>query len=145
LDFVIGSMHSAFNLTREQQTQRLIRACENPYVNVIGHPTGRRIDGLVGVEFDYDVVFAAAARTGTAMEIDGQAVRLDLPSPLAARARSFGVTFTVDSDAHGPEDLPDIELGVGQARRAGLEARDILNCRPLDEVLAFVAAKRPKV
>lgn len=142
LDFVVGSVHSAFNITRDEMTKRLIRACENPYVNLIGHPTGRRLDGFPGYEFDYDAVFAAAARTGTALEIDGQAMRLDLPSPLAARAKTFGVIFAVDSDAHAPADLPDIELGVGQARRAGLEARDILNCRPFDDVLAFVAAKR---
>jgi DNA polymerase (family 10) len=142
LDFVVGSVHSAFNITRDEMTKRLIRACENPYVNLIGHPTGRRLDGFPGYEFDYDAVFAAAARTGTALEIDGQAMRLDLPSPLAARAKTCGVIFAVDSDAHAPADLPDIALGVGQARRAGLEARDILNCRPFDDVLAFVAEKR---
>ena len=142
LDIVIGSVHSAFNQTREEMTQRLIRACENPYVNIIGHPTGRMLDGFPGYEFDYDAVFAAAARTGTALEIDGQAMRLDLPSPLVRRAKTFGVTFTVDSDAHRTEDLARIELGVGQARRAGLTKDDVLNARPLEEVLAFVARKR---
>jgi DNA polymerase (family 10) len=144
LDLVVGSVHSAFNITRDQMTQRLIRACENPYVTIIGHPTGRMLDGFAGYEFDYDAVFAAAARTGTALEIDGQPMRLDLPSPLAARAKTFGVTFSVDSDAHAPADLANIELAVGQARRAGLEARDVLNCRPLEDVLAFVAAKRKR-
>ena len=142
LDIVIGSVHSAFNQTREEMTQRLIRACENPYVNIIGHPTGRMLDGFLGYEFDYDAVFAAAARTGTALEIDGQAMRLDLPSPLVRRAKTFGVTFTVDSDAHRIEDLARIELGVGQARRAGLTKDDVLNARPLEDVLAFVARKR---
>ncbi|HVS46361.1 MAG TPA: DNA polymerase/3'-5' exonuclease PolX [Verrucomicrobiae bacterium] len=144
LDLVVGSVHSAFNITRDQMTQRLIRACENPYVTIIGHPTGRMLDGFGGYEFDNDAVFAAAARTGTALEIDGQPMRLDLPSPLAARAKAFGVTFSVDSDAHAPADLANIELAVGQARRAGLEARDVLNCRSLEGVLAFVAAKRRK-
>jgi DNA polymerase (family 10) len=142
LDIVIGSVHSAFNITRDEMTRRLIRACENPYVNIIGHPTGRTIDGFVGYEFDYDAVFAAAARTGTALEIDGQAARLDLPAPLARRAKRAGVTFALDSDAHSVADLENAALAVGQARRAGLESSDVLNARPLDGVLAFVAHKR---
>jgi DNA polymerase (family 10) len=139
LDFAIGSVHSAYRQTREEMTARLIRACENPYVNVIGHPTGR---GHASYEFDYDAVFAAAARTGTAMEIDGQKPRLDLPAPLARRAKGFGVTFTLDSDAHRTSDLSDVQFAAGQARRAGLTAQDVLNARPLEGVLAFVARKR---
>ena len=76
-----------------------------------------------GYEFDYDAVFAAAARTGTALEIDGQAARLDLPAALARSAKSFGVTFSLDSDAHRAGDLRAIEFAVGQARRAGLVRR----------------------
>ncbi|HEY5350280.1 MAG TPA: DNA polymerase/3'-5' exonuclease PolX [Candidatus Lustribacter sp.] len=142
LDVVIGSVHSHFDMTRERMTARLIRACENPYVTIIGHPTGRMLDGFGGYEFDYDAVFAAAARTGTALEIDGQALRLDLPAPLIRRAKSFGVTFTVDSDAHGAEDLSNVDLAVGQARRAGLGAGDVLNTRSYDDVRAFISRKR---
>jgi len=142
LDIVIGSVHTSFNMSREQMTKRLIRACENPYVNIIGHPTGRRSDSFPGYEFDYDAVFAAAARTGTALEIDGQAVRLDLSSPLARRAKEAGVVLTCDSDAHEIAHLEDIVLAIGQARRAGLEARHVLNTWPLEDVLAFVARKR---
>ncbi len=142
LDVVIGSVHSAFDIGRDAMTARLIRACENPYVTIIGHPTGRMLDGFGGYEFDYDAVFAAAARTGTALEIDGQALRLDLPAPLARKAKEFGVTFTVDSDAHGIEDLPNIELGVGQARRAGITKDDVLNARSYEDVRAFLARKR---
>jgi DNA polymerase (family 10) len=142
LDFVVGSVHSHVRQTREEITARLIRACENPYVNVIGHPTGRRFEGYAGYEFDYDAVFAAAARTGTALEIDGQAMRLDLPSPLARKAKTFGVTFTTDSDAHRTTDLANAHLAVGQARRAGLTKEDVLNAAPLEAVLAFVSKKR---
>jgi DNA polymerase (family 10) len=142
LDVVIGSVHSSFNQTREQMTARLIRACENPYVTLIGHPTGRMVGGFNGYEFDYDAVFAAAARTGTSLEIDGQAARLDLPSPLARRAKAAGATFALDSDAHATEDLEDVDFAVGQARRAGLEVRDVLNALPLDELLARIARKR---
>ncbi|HTA39076.1 MAG TPA: DNA polymerase/3'-5' exonuclease PolX [Candidatus Acidoferrales bacterium] len=139
LDFAIGSVHSAYRQSREEMTARLIRACENPYVNVIGHPTGR---GHASYEFDYDAVFAAAARTGTALEIDGQKMRMDLPAPLARRAKGFGVTFTCDSDAHRTADLSDVQFAVGLARRAGLTKNDVLNARTLEGVLAFVAAKR---
>jgi DNA polymerase (family 10) len=78
------------------------------------------------------------------MEIDGQKPRLDLPAPLARLAQSFGVTFTLDSDAHRTGDLSDIEFAAGQARRAGLRKEDVLNTRSLDDVLAFVARKREK-
>ena len=142
LDVVVASVHSAMHQSRDEMTARLIRACENPYVTVIGHPTGRRFDGGAGYEFDYDAVFAAAARTGTALEIDGQAMRLDLPAPLVRRAKSFGVTFAADSDAHRTRDLINAELAIGQARRAGLTKEDVLNAKPLEEMLAFVNAKR---
>jgi DNA polymerase (family 10) len=148
LDIVIGSVHTAVRQSRDEMTARLIRACENPYVNIIGHPTGRRFDAsngsgrAAGYEFDYDAVFAAAARTGTALEIDGQAARLDLPAALARRAKSFGVTFSLDSDAHRMGDLAATEFAVGQARRAGIVAADVLNARSLEDVRAFVARKR---
>ena len=142
LDFVIASVHVGFDQTPAEMTARLIRACENPFVNVIGHPTGRMLDRFPGYEFDYEAVFATAARTGTALEIDGQAKRLDLPPSLARRAKEFGVTFTVDSDAHDVAQLRNVELGVSQARRAWLQKSDVLNTRPLQDVLAFVARKR---
>jgi DNA polymerase (family 10) len=144
LDIVVASVHSALNISRDDMTRRLIRACESPYVNIIGHPTGRNVETFPGYEFDYDAVFAAAARTGTALEIDGQPSRLDLPSPLARRAREFGVTFTCDSDAHGTEQLANIAYAVGQARRAWLQPGEILNTRELAGVLAFVDAKRSR-
>ncbi len=145
MDIVIGSVHSAFGQTRDEMTARLIRAIENPYVAIIGHPTGRTLEGFGGYEFDYDAVFAAAARTGTALEMDGQAKRFDLPANLARRAKTFGVTLTVDSDAHDATQLANIELSIGQARRAGLTRDDVLNARPLEGVLEFVRSKRERV
>jgi DNA polymerase (family 10) len=145
LDLVVASVHSAFNQSREAMTARLLRAIENPYVTIIGHPTGRNVETFPGYEFDHEAVFAAAARTGTALEIDGQPKRLDLPSPLARRAKEFGVTLTCDSDAHGIDDLENIAYAVGQARRAWITAPEVLNARPLDDVLAFIAAKREHV
>ncbi|MFN2461888.1 MAG: DNA polymerase/3'-5' exonuclease PolX [Candidatus Velthaea sp.] len=142
LDLVVASVHSAINLSRDDMTRRLVRACENRYVTIIGHPTGRHVGGFAGYEFDYDAVFAAAARTGTALEIDGHPSRLDLPSALARRAREFGVTFTCDSDAHAADQLANVGYAVGQVRRAWLRAGDVLNTRDLAGVLAFVDAKR---
>jgi DNA polymerase (family X) len=146
LDVVIASVHTATGQSREQMTERLIRACENRYVTIIGHPTGHRFaatgSAQAGYEFDYDAVFAAAARTGTALELDGQAARLDLPAPLARMAKSYGVTFALDSDAHRTGDLAAIDFAVGQARRAGLGEADVLNARSLEGVRAFVARKR---
>ncbi len=145
LDLVVASVHSAFNLSREAMTARLIRACENPYVTIIGHPTGRNVETFAGYDFDHDAVFAAAARTGTALEIDGQPSRLDLPSPLARRAREFGVTFSCDSDAHAVAQLENVAYAVGQARRAWITRDEVLNTRSLEEVLAFVSLKRALV
>jgi DNA polymerase (family 10) len=144
LDIVVASVHSAFNQSRDEMTRRLLRAIENPYVTIIGHPTGRNVETFAGYDFDHDAVFAAAARTGTALEIDGQPSRLDLPSPLARRARAFGVTFTCDSDAHGVAQLDNVAYAVGQARRAWITADEVLNARPLEEVVAFVEAKRSR-
>jgi DNA polymerase (family 10) len=145
LDIVVASVHDAMNISREAMTARLLRVCENPYVTIVGHPTGRHVDSFPGYEFDYDVVFAAAARTGTALEIDGQPVRLDLPSGLARRARSFDVTFSLDSDAHAIDHLANVEYAVGQARRAWVTRDEVLNTRPLEDVLAFVADKRVRL
>jgi DNA polymerase (family 10) len=144
MDIVIASVHSALQQPRDDMTRRLIRACENPYVTIIGHPTGRKLDGHSGSDFDYDAVFAAAARTGTALEIDGQPKRFDLPANLARRAKALGVTLTADSDAHDTGQLANIDLAIGQARRAGLTRDDVLNARPLEGVLEFVRAKRER-
>lgn len=146
LDIVIASVHAAHNQTRAEMTARLIRACENPYVSIIGHPTGRNVESdYAGHEFDADAVFAAAARTGTALEIDGQPARLDLPSGLARRAREFGVTFACDSDAHAAGRLSDVGYAVGAARRAWITPGEVLNARSLAGVLAFVGTKREQV
>jgi DNA polymerase (family 10) len=144
LDLVVASIHSATNQSRDELTARLIRACENPFVTIIGHPTGRNVGTFEGYDFDHEAVFAAAARTGTALEIDGQPSRLDLPSELARRARDFGVTFACDSDAHAAGQLANVSYAVGAARRAWITAAEVLNARPLAGVLAFVKTKRER-
>jgi DNA polymerase (family 10) len=143
LDIVVGSIHSAMTGSKEKQTERLIRAIRNPYVNIIGHPTGALLEARAGYEFDVDAVFREAALTGTALEINANPARLDLSAGLARRARELGCTLSIDTDAHGIENLDYMFYGVGTARKAGVKKEHVLNARPVDDVLAFVAAKRP--
>jgi DNA polymerase (family 10) len=142
LDVVVASIHSSFRASKEQQTQRLLRAIHNPHVTIIGHPTGTMIEEREGYEFDRDAVFKAAAETGTALEINSNPARLDLPADLARRANELGCTFAIDTDAHYIENLDNIFFGVGTARKAGIPKDRVLNARPVEEVLAFAGAKR---
>jgi DNA polymerase (family 10) len=139
LDYVVASVHSAFNQDEVQMTDRLLRAIECPYVDAIGHPTGRLILKREPYRFDVDRVFAAAGAQGVAMEINCQADRLDLDEHHARRARSYGISLIVASDAHSPAALGGLRWGVNVARRAWLEAGDVLNTRPVD---AFRSALR---
>jgi DNA polymerase (family 10) len=142
LDVVVASIHSGFAGDKEKQTMRLLRAIQNPYVNVIGHPTGALIEQRAGYEFDTETIFRAAANSGTALEINANPARLDLSASMARRAKELGCTIAIDTDAHSIEDFDNLRFGVGTARRAGLAAGDVLNARPLEGVLDFVAIKR---
>jgi len=144
LDIVVASIHSSFRASKEKQTERLLRAIINPYVNIIGHPTGGLINEREGYEFDVDTVFRTAAQTGTAMEINSNPARLDLSAPLARRAKELGCTLAIDTDAHHVDSMDYMLFGVGTARRAGLTKADVLNARPLNDVLSFVRLKRTR-
>ncbi|MEU3573144.1 DNA polymerase/3'-5' exonuclease PolX [Kitasatospora sp. NPDC036755] len=126
-DVCVASVHSHFTLDRAAQTRRLIRACENPYVHVIGHLTTRRIGRRGPIDVDLDAVFEAAARTGTAIEINGSPQRLDLRDEDVLRARRHGVRFTIDSDAHATGQLAYPRYGIGTAQRGWLTAEDVVN------------------
>lgn len=141
-DLCVASVHSHFGLDRAAQTRRLVRACENPYVSIIGHPTTRRIGKRPGLDADYDAVFAACARTGTALEIDAHPDRLDLNDEHILRAKRHDVVFAVDSDAHSTTHLPTIRYGVGTAQRGWLTRDDVINTWPLQRLRRFLAAKR---
>ncbi|MDQ6825227.1 MAG: DNA polymerase/3'-5' exonuclease PolX [Candidatus Eremiobacteraeota bacterium] len=145
LDLVVASIHSSFRSSKEQQTQRLLRAINNPFVTIIGHPTGALIGERDGYEFDTEVVFKAAAATGTALEINSNPARLDLPADLARRANQLGCTFSVDTDAHYIENLDNLFFGVAIARKAGIVKERVLNARPVADVLAFSQAKRKQL
>jgi DNA polymerase (family 10) len=142
LDIVVASIHSSFRASKEQQTKRLLGAIENPYVAIIGHPTGQMIEDREGYDFDADAVFRAAARTGTALEINSNPARLDLSADLARRARELGCTFSIDTDAHHIEDMDNMLFGVATARKASITKESVLNGRPLRDVLEFVRKKR---
>jgi DNA polymerase (family 10) len=114
-------------------------------VDVIAHPAGRIIDRRGDLDLDWDAVIEAAAATGTALEINGSPPRLDLAPERARRAIEAGCLVAIDSDAHRTSELDFVRWGVDQARRAWVEPRHVLNARPLDELLAWVAAKPERV
>lgn len=141
LDFVVASVHSRFKQDKQTMTRRIIKAMQNPYVSVIGHPTGRRLSGRPPYELDFEAVFEAAIKTGTALEMNGSPDRMDLNYLHARRARELGVLLTVDSDAHKTEEFQNLEYGAGTARKAGCAKENVLNCLSLAELRK--ALKRP--
>jgi DNA polymerase (family 10) len=140
-DVTVASVHSHFNLPRDEQTRRVIRAMENPYVHVIGHLTTRKIGGRAPIELDLDEVFAAAARTGTALEVNSHPDRLDLKDEHILWARRHGVRFAVNTDAHSPLHLPMMRFGVGTAQRGWLTKDDVINAWPLAKLRRFLAKR----
>jgi len=141
-DICVASVHSHFEQSRAEMTRRFLTACENPHVNVIGHPLTRRIGKRPVVEVDFAELFRACARTGTALEINASPQRLDLPSDHIRAARDAGVTFAIDSDAHSVSDLGNMPYGVGTAQRGWLTADDVINTWPLDRLRAFLRKGR---
>jgi DNA polymerase (family 10) len=142
LDIVIASVHSSFNQDPAQMTDRLLRAISCPWVDVLGHPTGRLILKREPYAFDVERVFAAAAAAGVALEINSQVDRLDLDDVHARLAHERGVKLVIDSDAHSPAGLGATRWGVAVARRAWLQADDVLNTRPLEACRALLRRNR---
>ncbi|MDI3423588.1 helix-hairpin-helix domain-containing protein [Streptomyces luteolus] len=141
-DLCVASVHSHFNQGREALTRRIVRACENPYVNIIGHPTTRIIGKRPPVDADLDEIFAACARTGTALEINGHPARLDLRDEDILRARRHGVKFAIDSDAHSVLHLANMRYGVGMAQRGWLTKDDVINTWPRTRLQGFLRKGR---
>ncbi len=142
LDIVVASIHSGFNQDAEQMTDRLLRAIACPWVDVLGHPTGRIILKRDPHKADMTRVIRAAAETGVAMEINCQIDRLDLDDVLARRAREAGARLIISSDAHSTTALGGLRWGVTVARRAWLTASDVLNTRTVDEMKASLRRNR---
>jgi DNA polymerase (family 10) len=141
-DVLVASVHSHFNQSKDEMTRRIIRAMEHPLINIIGHPTARMIGRRPGIEYDLDEVFRAAARTGTALEINSFPDRLDLNDEHILWAREHGVRFSVDTDAHSPVHLPNLRFGVGQAQRGWVEKSEVINTWPLARLKRFLAKGR---
>jgi DNA polymerase (family 10) len=136
-DMCVASVHSHFDQDRKEMTRRFITACENPYVNVIGHPLTRKIGRRPPVDVDLGELFRACARTGTALEVNASPSRLDLPSDHIRAARDAGVKFSIDTDAHSVPDLGNMRYGIGTAQRGWLTPDDVINTWPLEVLLGF--------
>ena len=137
-DLCVASVHSHFNQSKDEMTRRIVRAMENPRVHVIGHPTARLIGKRQPIEFDLDEVFAAAARTGTALEVNGFPDRLDLRDEHILWAKRHGVRFSVDTDSHAAGHLAHMRFGVATAQRGWLTKDDVINAWPLGRLRRFL-------
>lgn len=135
LDIVGAAVHSLFNLSREDQTARIIKAMENPNVDTIFHPTGRVINKRKPYDVDMEKIINAAKRTGTILEIDAHPWRLDLKDEHIRMAREAGVKMVIDTDAHSTYEMHYLEYGIAQARRAWCTKENILNTKSLKEFL----------
>jgi DNA polymerase (family 10) len=137
LDWVIGSVHTQFSMNSTEMTKRMVAAIEHPWIDAIGHPTGRKIQRRQPYGLDMEAVIEAAARTNTMLEINAAPDRRDLDDVHARAAAEGGVLILIDSDAHRVTTLPNMRWGVATARRAWLEPRHVANTRPWPEFAAL--------
>jgi DNA polymerase (family X) len=144
-DLVVASVHVARRQSKAELTQRTLNGIRSPHVDVIAHPSGRMIGVRDDLDLDWDTVYAEAARTGTVLEMNGSPHRLDLAVERARRAIALGCVLSIDSDAHRIGEFDHLRWGVTQARRAWVEASNVLNTRSRADVLAFVAGKPGRV
>jgi DNA polymerase (family 10) len=144
-DLVVASLHVARRQPRGQLTARVLAAIRSPHVDVLAHPAGRMIQAREDLDLDWEAIYAEAARTGTALEVNGSDHRLDLSDERARRAVGAGCLLALDSDAHRVEELHNLDWAVAQARRAWVEPGVVLNARSRAELLAWVAGKAARV
>jgi DNA polymerase (family 10) len=142
LDIVVASIHSGLRQDRERITERCLKAIDNPYVDILGHPTGRLLGRRPPSEIDLEQVMRACALNGTAVEINANPERLDLSAEHARQAAELGCTIVINSDAHRISQLELMPYGIHTARRAWLRAENILNAKPRDELLAQLKRNR---
>jgi DNA polymerase (family X) len=143
-DVCVASIHSHFNMSKDDMTRRLIRAMDNPAINIIGHPTTRKIGSRDPIDIDLDEVFKAASRTGTALEINSHIDRLDLKDEHAMWAREHGVRFSIDTDSHSTLHLPHMRFGVATAQRGWVTKAEVINTWPLSRLKRFLAKGRTR-
>ncbi len=138
LDLVGVAVHSHFNLSRKDQTERIKRAMQNPYVDILFHPTGRIIQRRDAYELDMEEIIKTAKRTGTVLEIDAYPDRLDLKDEYVRRCVEMNVKMVIDSDAHSPQHIGYLRHGIAQARRGWATKGDIINTKLVDEMLKLL-------
>lgn len=138
LDVVGAAIHSSFNLSKKEQTERLKKAMQNKNIDIIFHPTGRIINKRPAYELDIDEIIEVAKQTGTILEIDAYPDRLDLKDDYVRKAVETGVKLSIDSDAHSENHLKYLDLGVAQARRGWAEKKDVINAWPLEKMLKML-------
>jgi DNA polymerase (family 10) len=141
LDVVVASVHSYMNMERAEMTERILAAIENPYTQIIAHPTGRLVLRRDPYDYDMEKIFDAAARHGVAMECNAYPDRLDLKDVQLRMAKQRGVKIVISTDSHTASNLKFMKYGVITARRGWIEKKDVINTLPLDQ---FLAALRPK-
>ncbi|MGH7776120.1 MAG: PHP domain-containing protein [Candidatus Dormibacterales bacterium] len=139
LDVVVASPHVGLRMERGAMTARMLRAVESPHVDLVGHPTGRRLGSREPADYDYELVFGRAAELGTALEIDCDPARMDLSPELAGLAAGLGCRLALDSDAHDTAELANVPLGKWMAERAGVGPERLLNFLPLSELRRALA------
>ena len=144
LDYVVASVHSAFQLPEAEMTKRVIRAMSNPFVTMLGHPTGRLLLKREGYSIDIPAIIEAAAETGTWIEINAAPKRLDLDWRWWPLAKEKGVKAVINPDAHGVEKLQELWFGVGVARKGWLTKSDVMNSLPLGKIERELLRKREK-
>jgi DNA polymerase (family 10) len=142
LDVVIGAIHSHFGLSRAKQTERILKAMDQPFMTILAHPTGRLIDERPPMDLDWERIIRHAKERGTILEIDSQPARLDLSDVFARMARDAGVLLSIDSDAHSTDQLDLLDFGVGQARRGWVVKDDVVNTRSLSALRKILSSIR---
>jgi len=143
-DYVIGSIHSRFSMDGEAMTKRVLTALDDPRLTILAHPTGRLLLSREPYAIDVEAVLEKAVQVGVAVELNADPHRLDLDWRYCRQAKELGVTIAIGPDAHSTAGLDNVHFGIGMARKAWLEAGDILNTRSAEDVLAFVRKRRSK-
>ncbi|MFL5594482.1 MAG: DNA polymerase/3'-5' exonuclease PolX [Gemmatimonadaceae bacterium] len=141
-DYVIGSIHSRFSMEGDAMTKRVLAALDDPHLTILAHPTGRLLLSREPYAIDIEAVLEKAAEVGVAVELNADPHRLDLDWRYCRQAKELGVTIEIGPDAHSTAGLDTVHLGIGMARKAWLEAREILNTRSAEDVLEFARKRR---